>query len=162
MTTYRRVSSAMGSPVDGDGSSGLGQDGDGRDGAGTAEVVSESEASILHLHLAGLTDELIVDVGDHALPRRPDRVAARLEPARRVDGQIATQSGDAVLCVAPPRAGLRKAEIFVVHDLGDGEAVVALGDVDLLRGVADSGHRVGGLRGLARRAEGREVPRGIA
>ncbi len=99
-----------------------------------------------------------MDVGDHPDARGADGVAAGLEPARGVDGEIRAELGDAAGGELPALARLGEAQVLVVHNLGDREAVVALGDVDLLGGVRHAGHLVGRLGRLARGAEGREVP----
>src|SRR5581483_11637281 len=90
-----------------------------------------------------------------------DGMAAGLEPARRVDRQVAAQPGHAAGSELPALAGPGEPQVLVVDDLGDREAVVALGDVDLAGRVADAGHGVGGPGRLAGGLEGGEAPAGI-
>src|SRR5215510_13957899 len=143
------------------GPSGLRQHRDRRDRAGASQVVGEPHVGARHLHLARPPEQLVVDVVDHANARRADGMAARLEPARRVHGQRATEPRLPRLHRPPAGARLEEAKVLVVHDLGDGEAVVALRDLDLLGRIADARHVIGRLGGLPRGTERGEAPRRV-
>ena len=85
----------------------------------------------------------------HAQARRADRVAERLQAAVGVDRQLAVEVEDTVELVAPRRAPLGEPEVLHEHELGDGEAVVHLGQRELGARVGDAGLRVRVARAVA-------------
>src|SRR2546430_4290035 len=118
---------------------------------GAAQVVREADPGPLHLPLARLAAELRHELVDHAHAGGADRVPVRLETARRVHRLLAAERRTPLLDESAALAAAAEAEILVGQDLGDGEAVVHLGEVD---GVgADPRLRVGLLRGAHRRLE---------
>src|SRR2546427_6467077 len=126
----------------------VGEHGDAPDRARAAQVVREADLGVLHLPRAGLVPELLTHLVDHAHAGRADRVPERLEAAARVDGHLAADRGAAVGHVAPALARGAEPEALVVEDLRDREAVVHLGEVEVLR--RDAGLLVRRLRRLAR------------
>ena len=64
-------------------------------------------------------------------------MAARLQTAAGVDRQFALQGWDPFLDEARPLTFRAEPKVFVGHQFGDGEAVVNLGDIDLLERVLD-------------------------
>src|SRR5262245_2960497 len=92
-----------------------------------AELVSEADPRILDLSLTGLSAELHGELGDHAHAGGADRMAERLETARRVDRLVTTEGRAAVLDETAAFAPCTEAEVLVVENLGDGEAVVHFG-----------------------------------
>src|SRR2546426_12328832 len=130
----------------------VGEHGDAPDRARAAQVVGEADLGILHLPRAGLMPELLTHLVDHAHAGRADRVPERLEAAARVDGHLAAVNRRAALGdVAPALARGAEPEVLVVEDLRDREAVVHLGEVEVLR--RDAGLLVRRLRRLARGGE---------
>src|SRR5947207_15473388 len=126
--------------------------GDAPDRARAAQVVREADLGTLHLPRAGLVPELLTHLVDHAHAGRADRVPERLEAAARVDGHLAAVDRRAALGhVAPALARGAEPEVLVVEDLRDREAVVHLGEVEVLR--RDAGLLVRRLRRLARGGE---------
>src|SRR5579885_1359734 len=111
--------------------------GDAADRARAAEVVCQAELGVLHLPAARLVPELLADLVDHAHAGGTDWMAERLEPAARVHRHgpavdVRAPLGD----VARPLARRTEAEVLVVEDLGDREAVVDLAEVEVARGNA--------------------------
>src|SRR5207244_5866748 len=101
-----------------------------------ADVVAERHRRLpLHLPLLRLPLELLVVLVDHAHAGRAGRVAEGLESAVRVDGQLAAQLEGAALDVLLRRTLLAEAEILVGEELGQREAVVDLGEVDVFSGI---------------------------
>src|SRR5207249_3969196 len=111
----------------------VGQDRHARDRARAAQVVGEADLRTLHLPRAGLAAELWRELVEHAHASRADRVPVRLEPARGIHRLLAAEIGAPLLDEPAPLAARAKAQVLVVQDLGDGEAVVYLGKVDLRR-----------------------------
>src|SRR5438093_11589066 len=132
---------------------------DAGDGAGTAHVVREAELRVLHLAAAGLAAELRHALVDHAYAARPDRVAERLEPSTRVHRDVTLERRAALLDQLPALALLAEAQVLDVRDLGPREAVVHLGEVDVLG--RDPGRLVRLARGGLRGAEAEVVEGGI-
>src|SRR5262249_45681166 len=97
-----------------------------------ADVVAERDARILHLAAIRFALELLVVLVDHAHTRRARRMAEGLEAAVGVDGELAVEREGAALDVVLGGTLLAEAEVLVGQELGQREAVVNLGDVDLL------------------------------
>ena len=74
--------------------------------------------------------------------RRADRMALRLQPAAGVDRGLATQHRAARLEPLPGCSRVAEAEVLVGDELGDREAVVDLGEVDVLGSDAGHGERL--------------------
>src|SRR5438067_473307 len=109
----------------------VGQDRHARDRARAAQVVGKADLRALHLPRAGLAAELCRELVDHAHAGRAHRVAVRLEPARGIHRLLAAEIGAPLLDEPAALAARAEAQVLVVQDLGDGEAVVHLGEVDL-------------------------------
>ena len=97
---------------------------------------------VLHLALLGLALQLLVVLVDHAHAGGAGRMAEGLQPAVGVHRQLAVERERAARDVLLRRALLAEAEVLVGEQLGEREAVVHLGDVDLLPRVRDAGLRV--------------------
>src|SRR5438132_5053267 len=108
-----------------------------------AQVLRQAAVDLFQLALSGAAMKLLVDLVDHAQARGTDRVAEALEPAVGLDRQLAVAVEHAVEHVVDHAAGLAEAEVFHQHRLGDREAVVDLGHVDLGARVRDAGRRIG-------------------
>src|SRR5262249_35627764 len=104
-----------------------------RDRARAAEVVREPDARPVDLTLAGAPAQLGRELVGHPDAGRADRMPVRLQPTGGIDGLLASERGAAVLDEPPALSPCAEPEILVVQDLGDGEAVVHLGEVDLGR-----------------------------
>src|SRR5213076_613746 len=109
----------------------VGEDRHARDRARAAQVVGEADLRALHLPRAGLAAELCRELVDHAHAGRAHRVAVGLEPARGIHRLLAAEIGAPLLDEPAALAARAEAQVLVVQDLGDGEAVVHLGEVDL-------------------------------
>src|SRR2546425_3891893 len=72
------------------------EDVDDRRGAGAAQGVRQPAARADDLPLAGLSAELPHDLHRLRDARGADRLTARLQPARCIDGNLAVQCGEAV------------------------------------------------------------------
>src|SRR5882762_1321402 len=104
------------------------------DGGGVAaEGMGEAAPRALDLPRTRLAAQLRDDLADLRRPGGADRVALGLQPARRVHGNLAAQARPALLGGEAARARLEEAEPFGGDDLRDGEAVVQLHDVDVVR-----------------------------
>src|SRR5438445_7201343 len=124
-----------------------------------AHVVRQPELGLLHLSRPRLAPELRHALVDHADAARSDRMAEGLEPAARVHGNVPVERRSPLLH-QPASLSLRaETEILGVRDLGPGEAIVHLGEVDVTR--ADAGHRVGLAGGGLRGAEAEVVERRV-
>src|SRR5712671_2252359 len=127
-----------------------------QDGRGVpAQRVSEPGRRPVDLPLAGLAAELGDDLGDLGRPGGADRMPLGLEAAGRVDRELASEAGPALLGREAAGAGLEEAEALGGHDLGDGEAVVQLHYVDVRGSLARL--PVGPLRGALGGGDAREV-----
>src|SRR5262249_13097314 len=107
----------------------VGEDRDAGDRGRTTEVVREPDLRPLHLALAGLAAQLGGELVDHSHAGRAHGVAIGLEASRDVHRLLPPERGPAFLdepAALPPAA---EAEVLVVQDLRDGEAVVHLGEV---------------------------------
>src|SRR6267142_3452492 len=126
------------------------------DGRGVAaEGVGEAAPRALDLPRAGLAAQLGHDLADLRRARGADRVALGLQPARRIHGDLATKARPALFGGEAAGARLEETEPFGGDDLGDGEAVVQLDDVDVLR--ADARLPVGRRRRALGGRHAREV-----
>src|SRR5215467_10545862 len=99
-------------------------DEDGREVA--AERMGQAEPRALDLAGPSLAAQLRGDLGDLGRAGRADGMALRLQPARRIDGQLAAERRPSLLRGEAAGAWLEEAEPFRGHDLGDREAVVQL------------------------------------
>src|SRR5436309_3668591 len=122
-----------------------------------ADVVAERDGGVLHLPPLGLALELLVVLVDHADPGGARRVTEGLETAVGVDRQLAVERERAAADVLLGRALLAEAEVLVGEQFGQGEAVVHLGDVDLLPRIRDPGLRVRLPGGVLGRLSAQEV-----
>jgi hypothetical protein len=102
--------------------------------------VGEADLGVLHLALAGFAAQLGDALVDHPHAAGADRVAERFETAARVDRDVTAEGGAPFVNELAALALGAEAEVFDVGELGPGEAVVHLGEVDVLR--RDAGHRV--------------------
>src|SRR5262245_65913687 len=84
-----------------------------------------------------------------------------LEPAVGVHGQLAAGREGAARDVLLGGSLLAEAEVLVGEQLGQREAVVHLGHVDLAARIRDAGLAVSRLRGGRRRLPGGEVVAGL-
>src|SRR5262249_13842019 len=119
-----------------------------RHGARAADVVRETPPGTPHLTRARLAPHPPPRHLDPADTARADGVSERLEAAARVDRDVATDGRPPFLGELAAGALPAEAQILRVRDLGPREAVVHLGEVDVLRG--DAGHRIGRRGGLLR------------
>src|SRR2546428_5015445 len=126
-----------------------------------ADVVAERHGRVLHLPPLGLALELLVVLVDHADARGPGRVAEGLETTVGVDRQLAVERKCAAADVLLGGALLAEAEVLVGEHLGQREAVVHLGDVDLLPRIGDTGLRVRLPGRVLRRLPAQEVEVGV-
>src|SRR5262249_53295611 len=110
----------------------------------------EPDLRVLHLPGARLVPELLADLVDHPDTGRADRMPERLEAPARVHGDgAAVDRRPPLRDVAPALTGATEAQILVVQDLRDREAVVDLRKVEIRGG--DPRLLVGRSRRLARR-----------
>src|SRR5262245_24755645 len=126
-----------------------------RDRARPPYVVRQPELRVLHLALAGLAAKLRHALRDHAHAARADRMPERLEAPARVDREAAVERRLALLLEPPTLTFLAEPQVLDVRDLGPGEAVVHLGEVDVAW--RDASHRVRLLRRRLRRTEAQVV-----
>ena len=94
--------------------------------------MGEPDGGALDLAVACLTAEVGADLPDVGDAGRRDRMALRLEAARHVDRRLAVAPGRAGLEERHRLARLAQPEVVVVHELGRGEAVVQLDEVEVL------------------------------
>ncbi len=120
--------------------------------AAATHVVLQGETAVdAHLSLLGLTAQLPPALGQLCDPCRTDRMPLGKQPAGgvhrdpSVEGRLPLQRGN------PSFALVEEAEILDVEDLGDGEAVVDLSDVDVAG--SHAGHLIGATRGVHGRGE---------
>src|SRR4029450_233594 len=105
-----------------------------QDGGGVAaERVGETHPGAVHLARTGVLPELGDDLRDLRRARGSDRMSLGLETARRIDRHLAADARPSLLGGDASRARLEEAEPLRGDDLGDGEAVVQLHHVDILR-----------------------------
>ena len=117
-------------------------------GAGRAQPddVGQAHLGPLDLTVAGLAPEVrghLVEVGDAG---GPDGVALGDEPARHVDRRRPVAPGAPPVDEVAGPARLAQREVLVVDELGGGEAVVQLDEVEVLG--RHPGLLVGGRGGL--------------
>ena len=116
-----------------------------------ADDVREADPGAFDLAVAGLAAKVVADLPDVGDAGRRDRVALRLEAARDVDRGRAVAPRRTRLEEVDRAALLAQHEVVVVDELGGGEAVVQLDEVEV--GRADAGRFVG----LLGRAAGQRV-----
>src|SRR5712692_3109914 len=80
-----------------------------------AEIVRESDLRILDLARARFAAHLQPHLVHHAKSRRANRMAERLEPAIRIDRQLAVEIEESVHHVLPCGPARAEAEILVQH-----------------------------------------------
>src|SRR5262249_6051125 len=119
--------------------------------ARTAEVVGQPQFGAVHLPGARFVPQMLTHFVNHPNTGGTDRMAERLEPAARVDRPFAPEAGATLGDEMAAFAALAEAEVFVVQDFSDGEAVVDLSQIDV--GGGDTRLLVGRLRGVRRRRE---------
>src|SRR5262245_7746277 len=139
----------------------LPQDRHARDGARAADVVHQTELGIFDLARTALPAQLRDDLVDHAYAAGADGMAEGLEPAARIYWNIAGERRAPLFDELGPLALLGEAEILIVSDLGPGEAVVHLGDIDLFQRVPDAGHLISLGRGVLGRTEPEVIKGGV-
>src|SRR5262249_33709141 len=88
-----------------------------------------------------------------------DRVAARAEPAARVDRLAAVERRDMVVDQLRSLAGRAEAEALVEHELGRRHGIMQLDRVEIFG--ADAGFLIGGLRAGRRRVRARVVGQAV-
>ena len=103
--------------------------------------MGQADLGALDLAVAGLAAEVVADLPDVGDAGRRDRVALRLEAARHVHRRLAVAPRGAGLEEVDRAARLAQPEVVVVDELGGGEAVVQLDEVEVLG--ADAGLLVG-------------------
>ena len=133
------------------------QDGDRADRAWPSQVVAQPQARVLHLSPLGAALELLGDFAEHAAAGGADGMAEALQATAGVDRDLAVDVRVTLADELRAFALLTELKILAVQDLGDGEAVVHLGEVDLLGGVLDPRLLVRLLRRGLRRREAQPV-----
>ena len=93
----------------------------------------EAAAGTFHLAGARLSAEMGGDLEDVGQAGRAERVALRQEATRRVDRDAAVALGRAGAEELGRAARRAEGEVLVVEQLGGGEAVVQLDDVEVCR-----------------------------
>src|SRR6266536_1442512 len=106
---------------------------DDRRGAGAAQSVREAATRPDDLPLARLAAQLVDDLDGLRDSRRADRLAARLQSARRVHGNLAVQRRDAVHGRGAALPLFDEPQVLDREDLRYREIVVDLRDLDVLR-----------------------------
>src|SRR5512136_1019709 len=123
--------------------------------AGPPDVVGEPDLPV-HLPGSRLSPELLDHLADLLYTGRTDGVPACLQAAARVHREVPVKGGNSILG-EPPRLPLfTEAEVLDGTDLGDGEAVVHLEEIDLRH--RDTGQGKGTPAGEHRRVQGGDVP----
>ena len=120
------------------------------DAAGGAEAddVGQADLGALDLAVAGLAAEVVADLPDVGDAGGGDRVALGLQAAGHVHRGRAVAPRGAAVEEVDGAALLAEQEVVVVDELGGGEAVVELDEVEVLG--ADAGLLVGLLGGRLR------------
>ena len=120
------------------------------DAAGGAEAddVGQAHLGALDLTVAGLAAEVVAHLPDVGDAGGGDRVALRLQAAGHVHRGRAVTPRRAAVEEVDGAALLAELEVVVVDELGGGEAVVELDEVEVLG--ADAGLLVGLLGGRLR------------
>src|SRR5204863_4571432 len=95
-------------------------------------VVGETDARARDLARARLAAQLPEGLAGLGHAGGAERVAAPDEAPARVDHDLAPVVGQPLLDEAPALALRAEAELLVGDDLGDGEAVVDLGEIDVV------------------------------
>src|SRR2546427_13132480 len=98
----------------------------------STQVVSETDLGVFHLASAGLVPQMLSDLIDHANAGGANRMAKRFKATRGVHGNLTTNRGTPFFNVFPAFALFAQAQVFVVEDLSDGEAVMTLDEIDVL------------------------------
>src|SRR5262245_7682979 len=124
-------------------------------GCVAAESVDEADARAADLARARLAARLGHDLAHLRRAGGSDRMAFGLEPARWVYRQLAAEAGPALPGGDGPDTGLEEPQALRGDDLGDGETVVQLDDVDIGWRLARVG--VGAERGALGGGHAREV-----
>src|SRR4029450_4685043 len=109
------------------------------DAARRAEAGDGGHADLgaLDLTVAGLAAQVVADLPDVGDAGRRDRVALRLQAARDVDRRLAVTPRGTGQEEVGGAALLAQVQVVVVHQLGGGEAIVQLDEVEVLG--ADAG-----------------------
>src|SRR3990172_5090759 len=97
--------------------------------------MGQGQSGPLHLHLPGLSLQLLGQVVYHAQAGGPDGMAAAKQPAAGIDGQFSTQGGYSVPDELASFSLLTEAQVLGGDDLGDRKAVVDLCYIQFLEGV---------------------------
>ena len=108
-----------------------------------------------------LASQLQPGLEHHPQPGRADRMTERLQPAVRVDRQVAVEVEAARQDVLPALPALGEAEILHQHQFGRCEAVVDLGHREFLARIGDPGLLIGVLGRRDDLRKGGEVVRRI-
>src|SRR5262249_14305498 len=122
------------------------------------EIVRQPESRGLQLTLARASEQLLVDLVRHPQSARADRVPEALESPVRLARNLPFPIVAAAENVIGRAAHLGKTEILHHHELGDGEAVVHLHQIDRLARTRNPGFRVCAARGETRRQRVTSVP----
>ena len=110
--------------------------------------MGQADLGLGDLAVAGLAPEVMADLPDVGDPGGGDGVALGFQAARHVDRRGAVAPGGAGLEEVDRPALLAQHEVVVVDELGGGEAVVELDQIEILR--SHAGLLVGLLGGHAR------------
>ena len=94
--------------------------------------MGKADLHLIDLAASCFTSQLQSDLVGLLDPGGPYRMAAGLQSARGVDRNLSIQCGQPFLGCSATMPLLHKSQIFNRQDLSDGEAVVDLGDVDVL------------------------------
>jgi hypothetical protein len=88
--------------------------------------MGETDLGIFHLASASLIPQVLSDLIDHANARGANGMAKRLKPTRGVHRNFTANRGTPFFYVLPALTFFAQAEVLVVEDLGNGEAVMTL------------------------------------
>ena len=124
----------------------------------TEQTLRAGKPHIGALAGAGATLQLQIHLVDHADARSADRMAEALQAAVDLAGDLAVAVVEAVEHVLHGAALGRDVEVLQRHEFGNGEAVVAFHETELLTRALDAGLAVGTRGRDARRGEIAAVP----
>src|SRR5262249_8389080 len=120
------------------------QDDHARNRSWSAHIVRQAERRSLHLPFTAFPLELLYTFVDHADAAGTDRMAERLQPSAGIDGNVTGERCATFGGQTTTFSFGAESQILGIGDLGPGEAIVYLGEVDVARG--DSRHLVCLLR----------------
>src|SRR3990172_8354487 len=123
--------------------------------ADAAHVVRETDVRIGYLALPGFPAQLLDNFVGHGNPRGPNRMAFGFEAAVHIHGHLAPDVGPFLFDELAAVTFFAESEVFIGHDLGNGEAVVDLGDLDVFW--RDLGHAVSLFAGFHGRRQAHQM-----